>query len=129
MTKAKAKQGNGPNPWDRPPIPPLGDESKDQVYMAVGAALSGWEFLGMEVCGLFDTFIGTELDNHASHQAYGAVTAWSVRREMLAAASDAYFLEFNNPILRERVETLVKLACRASAQLTRSRRCIPWVNA
>ncbi len=109
LPRAKTARESGPKPWARPPIPPLGDETPDQVYRAVGYALSGWEYLGMEVCGLFDTFIGIELDNHASHRAYGAVTSWSTRKEMVTAASDAYFFEFHNPGLQARVDAAVKL--------------------
>jgi hypothetical protein len=67
------------------------------------------EFLEMELAGLFDIFIGTNLDSHASHRAYGSVTIWTVRHDMLKATADAYFLEFDNPPLLTRVSQAIKL--------------------
>jgi hypothetical protein len=40
---------NEANPWTRPPIPTIGDETADEIYTAVGWALSGWEVLEMNV--------------------------------------------------------------------------------
>jgi hypothetical protein len=100
---------NEANPWTRPPIPTIGDETADDVYTAVGWALSGWEVLEMNVVGLFDRLIGVDLDSHASHRAYGAVTIWNIRRDMLRAAAEAYFLEFSNPTLAKEVEGAIKL--------------------
>lgn len=98
---------NEANPWTRPPILSIGDKTADDVYTAVGWALSGWESLEMNVVGLFDRLIGVDLDSHASHRAYGAVTIWNIRRDMLRAAADAYFLEFpNQPLAREIDETI-----------------------
>jgi hypothetical protein len=100
-TRAKSKQSPSPNPWDRPPIPTTGDETADELYRAVGYALTGWEFLEIELAGLFDILIGKNLDSHASHRAYGSVTIWNVRSDMLRATADAYFLAFHNPPLQK----------------------------
>lgn len=62
----------------------------------------------MELAGLFDILIGTELDSHASHRAYGSVTIWNVRRDMLQATSDAYFLSFNNQTLKKNLDDAIK---------------------
>jgi hypothetical protein len=107
--RRKGKQAipNKRNSWDRPPIPLIGDETSDEIYRAVGWALSGWEMLEMSLVGLFDTLIGIALDTHASHRAYGAVTIWNIRRDMLRAAAEAYFLEFpNQPLAKEIKETI-----------------------
>lgn len=105
-----------PNPWNRPPIPVIGDETPDEIYTAVGWALSGWEMLEMGLVGLFDTLIGIALDSHASHRAYGAVTIWNIRRDMLRAAAEAYFLEFPNKPLASAVEEEIKFADRYAAR-------------
>jgi hypothetical protein len=104
--KAGSSQGH---PWDRPSIPIIGDETPHEVYTAVGWALSGWEMLEMSLVGLFDSFIGIDLDSHASHRAYGAVTIWNIRRDMLRAAAEAYFLEFPNPALSKDIEETINL--------------------
>jgi hypothetical protein len=105
-----------PNPWDRPPIPPLGDEFPDQIYRAVGWALSGWEMLEMSLVGLFDILIGTEQDSHASHRAYGAVTIWNIRRDMLKAAAEAYFWQFPDQALEREISEMINLADRYAAR-------------
>ena len=78
-----------PNGWDRPPIPTIGNETPEEIYAAVGRALSGWEMLEMTLVGVFDTLLGIAHDTHASHRAYGAVTIWNIRRDMLRAAAEA----------------------------------------
>jgi hypothetical protein len=114
-TRTKSKRHPDSNPWDRPPIPSTGDETEEELYRAVGRALSGWEFLEMELAGLFDVFIGTNLDSHASHRAYGSVTIWNVRRDMLKATADAFFLNFHNPRLQSRVtQAINRVDCFAS---------------
>jgi len=103
------KESAASNPWDRPPIPSIGDDTADEIYRAVGYALTGWEFLEIELAGLFDILIGVDLDSHASHRAYGSVTIWNIRRDMLQATSEAYFLSFNNPNLNKRIDDAIKL--------------------
>jgi hypothetical protein len=104
------------NPWDRPPIPSLGDEFLDQIYRAVGWALSGWEMLEMSLVGLFDILIRTEQDSHASHRAYGAVTIWNIRRDMLKSAAEAYFWQFPDKALESNISELINLADRYAAR-------------
>jgi hypothetical protein len=114
----KPKQAAPPDkkPWERPPIPAIGDETHDEIYRAVGWTLSGWEILEMSIVGLFDTLIGVALDSHASHRAYGAVTIWNIRRDMLRAAAEAYFLEFPNPPLAKEIADTVNLVDRYAAR-------------
>lgn len=114
----KPKEVAAPNqkPWERPPIPVIGDETHDEIYRAVGWTLSGWEMLEMSLVGLFDTLIGIALDSHASHRAYGAVTIWNIRRDMLRAAAEAYFLEFPNPTLAKEISEAINLVDRYAAR-------------
>jgi hypothetical protein len=58
--------------------------------------------LEMTLVGVFDTLLGIAHDTHASHRAYGAVTIWNIRRDMLRAAAEAYFLEFPHPKLEKK---------------------------
>jgi hypothetical protein len=82
----------------------------------VGWALSGWEVLEMSLVGLFDALVGIDLDSHASHRAYGAVTIWNVRRDMLNAAAEAYFWQFTNSALAREISEAIKLADRYASR-------------
>jgi hypothetical protein len=100
--------------WDRPPPPEKGDAEISAIHLAVGEALSRWETFEEELAGLFSAFIGLQQDSSAARRAYGAITLFSLRREMLNAAATAYFDQFPNPECRKAFKALMMSAQNAS---------------
>ncbi len=95
--------------YDRPPIPKKGSRSAKVIHTAVGDALTAWEFLEMEYAGVFDVLMGVKTPSHASHRAYGAVMVSSTRREMLAAAAEAFFSVFPDTNAEKETTDVIKL--------------------
>jgi hypothetical protein len=78
-------------PWDRRPWPPHGDTDQEKLYAGVGRALSEWERYDARLSFLFAAFTSQE-DNAIGRRAYSAVRTFEGRRDMLRAASEAYFV-------------------------------------
>src|SRR5580704_6047042 len=91
-------------PWGRPPIPDNGDSDPFKIYQAVGQALSHWECLELQLAGLFHELVSGIGNPHASHRAYGAVTIWNIRRDMLRAATESHFADFPNEDLQKQID-------------------------
>jgi hypothetical protein len=53
------------NPWDRPPLPRIADDSADKTYAAVGSVLSNWEGVESELSHVFALFLGRMWDPEA----------------------------------------------------------------
>jgi hypothetical protein len=84
-------------PWERPDIEERGSRNEDEIYLAVGRALSKWELVENEFIELYALFIGCK-NIHQSYlkffpalRAYGSQISFSSRIEMVAAAGNAYF--------------------------------------
>jgi hypothetical protein len=72
------------NPWDQCPIEPHGDGDVDQIYLAVGRALSTWETLEENLGRVFAALCGSNGEGPA--RAYGAVSSNSGRTDMIREA-------------------------------------------
>ena len=72
-------------PWNIKPILPLGDSSADDVFLAVGRALTQWEVLEGRLGYMFGLIVDSRRTDAAS-RAYGAVSSFQARYDMLAAA-------------------------------------------
>ncbi|MGE8126903.1 hypothetical protein ACQKQD_07985 [Methylobacterium sp. NPDC080182] len=98
------------NLWDRPPVLPTGDASQDDIYRAVGHALSRWEYLETELAALFALLCDTT--SIAPQLAYGSAMAFGARRDMLVAASQAYFasMPFDRVLFDRIIEEIGKLS-------------------
>jgi hypothetical protein len=99
-----------PLPWDVPPKPTTG-EFGDEIYIAVGQALSNRELVERELGEIFSIFIGMPIGIAPSVEpvmrAYGAVANFSGRTEMLEAASKAFFHQQVSPDVEMRFRGLM----------------------
>ncbi len=81
-------------PWDITPWPETGDNNPDTIYVAVGKALTYWEFVEQAVAQLF-AFVSSstsKLDTTMpSIRAYGSVNGSTQRIEMVREAAKAWF--------------------------------------
>ncbi len=88
----KATRPNRRAPYPPEPSPPdHGDASADATFMAVGRALSAWEYLEAHLGLIFGFFVGSKHGLEPAQRAYGAIASFTNRIEMLEAAADAYF--------------------------------------
>jgi hypothetical protein len=85
-------------PWDIRPISPDGSPSAEDIYQAVGMALSKWELAEIQLSDLYLSFIGAYYGNRcgnsprtAALRAYGAVTSFATRIQMVESAGRAFF--------------------------------------
>ena len=75
--------------WQRPVSELKGDSDADKLYAAVGRALSDWETLEEAFAKIFQALLNSE--SPAAKRAYGAIVTARGRKEVLAAAAEAYF--------------------------------------
>lgn len=86
-------------PWDIRPTQPTGSPIADEVYLAVGKALSAWEGVEVQLSQLYLFFIGRYYLNPADYRkwisaslrAYGSVTNFATRIEMVESAGESFF--------------------------------------
>lgn len=105
-----------PEDFKIPPIPPVGERRKDKIHLAAGRAIHQWEVVEFHLGQLFADLLGTTIPVGAL-RAYGAMSAFNVRQQMLMHAADAFFHYAPNDELRARFNRIVKsLADNASAR-------------
>src|SRR4249920_3381426 len=98
------------NPWDRPPWPDDDSDTADEVYRAIGYALSEWEWAEQALANIFAVLTGTleVLPTLPAVQAYGAGTGLNTRMAMVEAAATFVFKFEPNPDLQKELEALCK---------------------
>jgi hypothetical protein len=82
------------NPWDIPPWPDRGDDEPDQLYRAVGKALTSWELIEEVMARLFGLFTSTTHQypqTAPAIRAYGSVMSFNGRAEMVVEAGRCFF--------------------------------------
>jgi hypothetical protein len=87
-----------PQPWDVPPKPSHGDSHEDAISLAVGRALTSWEFAEEQLAEIFAIFVNADMsdvERAPAVRAYGSVITARGRADMLEAAGEAYF--YNAP--------------------------------
>ncbi len=85
--------------WDIRPLQPEGSPTEDDVYLAVGRALTAWERIEVQLSELYLFFIGRHYSYPneyrrtvtASLRAYGSVNGFITRFEMIEKAGDIFF--------------------------------------
>jgi hypothetical protein len=87
-----------PKPWSILPRPRKGAATPEELYLAVGEALSAWELVEEGLAEIFATFIGSpEAGPGSGHdpaiRAFGSVLTFKGRQQMVAAAADAFFFQ------------------------------------
>jgi len=104
MPPRKPKPKKPPTPraakaWDVRPTQSIGSASEDDVYLSVGKALSQWEGIEVQLAQLFQFFMGHYYHDPERHRvvsspsrrAYGSVTNFATRIEMVENAGDSFF--------------------------------------
>ncbi len=80
------------NPWDVTPWPKVGNAGHDELFLAVGKALSNWELVENAIAGLFTRVtVGSYYAPTApAIRAYSAVMSASNRIQMVRAALESW---------------------------------------
>jgi hypothetical protein len=102
-----------PNPWDIPPWPKTGSETAEEVYTAIGRALTSWEWAEQGLANIFAVLTGVldVLPISPAVQAYGAVTSFTFHITMVEKAADFLFASDSNDELNHELRALIKECC------------------
>jgi hypothetical protein len=88
------KTPKAPKPWDIRPKGAKGSTTADEVYRAVGMALTSWESIEVVLADIFTIFVGAPLTvvPHApATMAYGSIIGFRSRASMIEAAASGFF--------------------------------------
>jgi hypothetical protein len=98
------------NPWDNQPWAERGENSENDVYVAVGKALSHWELLEQAIAGLFTLVtVGSYYAPSApTLRAYSSVTSSGNRIQMVRAALEGWLRDWKDCPLREKSLGILK---------------------
>ncbi|HML06546.1 MAG TPA: hypothetical protein VK430_00255 [Xanthobacteraceae bacterium] len=106
-------------PWDIPPRPSTYDKDPEELFAAVGGALSSWQYVEDAIASLFEAIVsdGDMLilsfakSMSPAKRAYGSIVSFDARAEMVEAAADAFFHVHHHPRLHKRMRSIMQ-ACR-----------------
>lgn len=105
-----------PNPWDRPPFPTKGDDNIETTYAAVGAALSEWEHLEIDLAILYSVLAGNGEESVEAQRAYGVVASFDARTGMIDAIAEVYFFRHKDDATARSIAELTRDAGRFSGR-------------
>jgi hypothetical protein len=88
-------------------MPTVGDDRKDKIHLAVGRAIHQWEVIEHHLGSLFAVLLGSAVPIGAL-RAYGAMTGFAMRRQLLLHAGSVMFHYHQNNELKSEFNTLVK---------------------
>jgi hypothetical protein len=80
--------------WDIRPKSAKGSATADDIYRAVGMALTSWEYVENALADAFTLFVGAPEESPPrvpALRAYGAIVGFQSRAAMLDAAGEAFF--------------------------------------
>jgi hypothetical protein len=100
-----------PQPWDVPPTPARGDIHEDAISVAVGRALTSWEYLEEQLAEIFAIFVNADMadpEKAPAVRAYGSVATARARADMLEAAGEAYFYSKPDAGLQTEFEDILR---------------------
>jgi hypothetical protein len=97
-----------PQQWDVPPTPLRGDAHEDATTLAVGRALTSWEFYEEQLAEIFANADMAEPEIEPAVRAYGSVVTARGRADMLEAAGEAYFFKKPNVSAQADFENLLR---------------------
>jgi hypothetical protein len=108
-----------PKPWAVPPRATVFDEpSGKELFVAVGGALSSWQFVEDVIASIFEVLVaGTQgrwtyvNSMSPAERAYGSVVSFDGRAGMVEAAAEAFFYVNHHHIYEARLKDLLK-TCR-----------------
>lgn len=81
------------DPWDRPPIPPRGDDFADITYAAVGGFLSQWEKVEIELSDLYAIFTSRPNTREAYEDYYNEARSLASRIALLDDSAERFFVK------------------------------------
>jgi hypothetical protein len=116
------------NPWDIRPRSADGSATADEVYRAIGMALTSWEYAENALADVFALFVGAREiipPREPAVRAYGVIAGFKTRLDMVQAAAESYFqltkkdaedekVRTANDALRERFKRTAKCALKLS---------------
>lgn len=85
-------------PWEIRDPSPQGDADENNIFNAVGRALTEWENIESECARLFAVFVSAHQRRSyyaPAVRAYGSVVSFKSKGEMLRLAAEAYFKQRN----------------------------------
>jgi hypothetical protein len=91
-------------------IPEVGERRKDKIHLAAGRAIHQWEVVEHYLGALFGDLLGTTIPVGAL-RAYGAMSGFSARQQMLSQAAEAFFYYAPNEGLQVEFNRIVKSLC------------------
>lgn len=98
-----------PNPFANAILAEEGNSTAREIYTDVGFALDRWEHLETSFGVLYSTLVKSEGGNHTIMRSFGTITSARTRKDMIRAASDAYFVVFGNEDLEKETRHLLNL--------------------
>jgi hypothetical protein len=93
-----------PKPWMVSSVPKKGAATREELYLAVGAALSAWELVEEGLAEIFALFVGASVSGHdPAIRAFGSVLTFKGRQEMVCAAKESFFLKaaVHEPLVKQ----------------------------
>jgi hypothetical protein len=103
--------------WERPVPSKKGDQNPDDIYRAVGWALSQWEKTDQELAGLFSVMSDVEdwFVVEGVRRAYGAIESNSGRRKAVEAVAEVFFGNYwDEKLVRQSLMDIIQAVQRAS---------------
>jgi hypothetical protein len=98
MPKNEKKVGN--SRWARPQLPKTGNKTREEIWTAVGAALTAWGEYESELGRLFSIFMAGDFPSPQAQRAFGAIRTFEGRSQMLWEAYEA-FLAYHGRHIKE----------------------------
>jgi hypothetical protein len=97
------------NPWDVAPWPDQGNETADEIFRAVGEALSSWELIEQGIATIFTvvTVGGYYAASEPAIRAYGSVANSRSRVQMVRAAAESWFHQWPDCPLETNIKDLL----------------------
>jgi hypothetical protein len=86
----KKKENIGHLIWSRPKLPTTGNQTKEQIWTAVGAALTAWGEYESELGHLFSIFMAGDFPSPQARRAFGAIKGFEARSQILREAYEAF---------------------------------------
>lgn len=77
------------NYWDHRPESELGDLKANDIFVAVGMALSAWEQCELDFATLFSLFLRSEF--YSAVRVYGTISSNGAKQSALSEAADVFF--------------------------------------
>ena len=96
------------NIWD-PPHATQGDTTENEIFEAVGRAITDWEFVEEELARIFAALVGTVGHPRPGPavRAYGSIIGFKARADMIQAAGNTFFQSRHAPQLQAKFNELM----------------------